>query len=108
MKRKLLLLTASALMLCVADSPSIAATGIGSYGVPAQPLFPPAPVIAAPQAPLPSPGFAPQTPSVVTNCNAGRCTDSSGSPYIGGAGGNVYLNSNGKPCTRTGVWMQCG
>jgi hypothetical protein len=34
--------------------------------------------------------------------------DSSGGSYIGGGTGNVYLNSGGKTCVRTGMWMQCG
>jgi hypothetical protein len=108
MKRKLLFLIASTLILPVASMPSIAATASDALGVTAVPSIPaPAAIVPTPSAQPQPPAIATQAPATVTSCSAGGCLDSGGNQYIGGAAGNVYLNSGGKPCARTGIWMQC-
>lgn len=48
----------------------------------------------------------PSSPTPVHVCDPGGCFGPSGNRYQGGIG-DIYLDSNGKPCQRTGSWMQC-
>jgi hypothetical protein len=48
----------------------------------------------------------PAMPFPVQVCDAGGCFGPGGDRYSGGVG-NIYLDSSGKPCRRTGDWMQC-
>lgn len=48
----------------------------------------------------------PSSPSPVHVCDPGGCFGASGNRYQGGIG-DIYLDSNGKPCQRSGSWMQC-
>ena len=48
----------------------------------------------------------PGAPSPATSCDAGGCWDSNANRYSGGAGG-TYIDNSGRPCHRTGSWMQC-
>jgi hypothetical protein len=48
----------------------------------------------------------PPTPLPVTGCDPGGCRDADGHRYNGPTG-NTYLDQSGKPCSRTGTWVQC-
>jgi hypothetical protein len=72
---------------------------------PTMPLAP----IAAPHAAPPAVAVQPTkplAPTPVTGCDPGGCRDTGGNRY-NGATGNTYLDQNGKPCNRTGTWVQC-
>lgn len=56
---------------------------------------------AGPQASVP-----PAAPLPLQVCDAGGCFGPGGNRYGGGIG-NIYLDGQGKPCQRTGNWMQC-
>jgi hypothetical protein len=61
-----------------------------------------------PVAPAAQPGIAqaPPGPAAVNTCDAGGCWGAGGTRYQGGTG-DVYLDRGGRPCLRTGAWMQC-
>jgi hypothetical protein len=72
-----------------------------------QPLPPPASSApAATRAAPAAPVIEPVRPSPLTGCDAGGCAGTDGNRYSGGAA-NTYLDRNGRPCNRSGTWMQC-
>jgi hypothetical protein len=62
----------------------------------------PRPTFGLPAAAMPA---APTGP-VQLNCNAGGCTDASGTRYNGGVG-TTLIDGNGRTCTRVGTTAQC-
>src|SRR5690606_8644629 len=80
----------------------------------AAPVPPPAPrpappAMVAPVSPPASPPASlpvPPPPAPINRCDAGGCIDAGGNRYGGGTG-NVYLDRQGRPCVRSGDWLQC-
>jgi hypothetical protein len=82
--------------------------------VPPPPLAGPSygPVLS-PRAPVPAsasaPGVAPVYPppaAVLNSCQGSVCTDAAGTNYNLGVG-NAGVNSQGRPCSRSGQTVQC-
>jgi hypothetical protein len=73
-----------------------------------QPPAPPPPAVTLPRATPPAvvPTARPPAPVPVTGCDPGGCRDADGHRYNGPTG-NTYLDQSGKPCSRTGTWVQC-
>lgn len=90
------------------DKPSARSRALPLAVEPRPAALPPPP--AALTTPHPAPSVAapvkPAMPTPVTGCNPGGCRDADGNRY-NGANGNTYLDKSGKPCNRTGTWVQC-
>jgi hypothetical protein len=72
----------------------------------ARPAAPSASIMRGESIPQPAAPARPGAPSPAISCDAGGCWDSNANRYSGSAGG-TYIDNSGRPCHRTGAWMQC-
>jgi hypothetical protein len=72
----------------------------------AQPVAPSTSIMRRQSVPQTAAPAIPGAPSPVTSCDAGGCWGSNANRYSGGAGG-TYIDNSGRPCHRSGSWMQC-
>lgn len=68
-------------------------------------LYPGAPAPVTAPAPGAQPVYPPP-PAALGVCQGSACTDASGAIYHGGVG-NTLIDSQGRPCSRTGQTVQC-